>query len=337
MTLTHPFGVPAGATQMEFSITNLVIPGWPHVGSPLVIDVPGYRVTLKPLEDYEGTAQQLLRTSGTLRTAEAEIWPRPYGPITSRFAKATLDDVSSGLTLATGTKVSWISYRIGDRRVGHRSSVTKEFSATLHNLEWVLDLASAVPANMKNKDRAFVREMIDYFTDVTAPELFLETRSLTASTLLDALTNRYSRRVGYETYIKGTAWKKLRARLVDAIDAESTKFGLAGTLSGHVDNLRRYSFKERLVRLLDDKGLLHPDLDELTKVRNDLVHTGHFSGANHFESFKLLLWVSFAVLAKLADYPGAIKPIQARIFLDCLGKGPMLQFGCSVDLHSQMF
>jgi hypothetical protein len=219
-----------------------------------------------------------------------------------------MDQVCTGLSLATGTKVTWLSYRDKmDSLVGHRSSVTKDYSNRINVLGWTLDPPEAVQAYARSRPRRFFREMIDYFADVTAPGVYIQTKALTASTLLDALTNHYSAQARFENAVADPAWKKLRPILLAAIDAEFSKVGLAAPSVGKIEGLRRYSFREKLEKLLAEKGIPKPDLGQLIQIRDHLVHTGQFrDGGSHTDAFHLLLWTSYSVLARLAGYKGSM-------------------------------
>jgi hypothetical protein len=173
-----------------------------------------------------------------------------------------------------------------------------------------------VDAWITSSEKPYVRLMTDYFVDATNEAAYLETRILTAAALLDALTNHYAANHDFDFLIDDTNWTTLRPTLRKAIRDAAISKGfvqeVGRTLGANVNSLRRYAFADKLKKMLGDLALPTDSVDRVTAIRDSIVHTGSVSTKNRpFDDYRFLLWVPFAVLARLAGYqndiPGGVE------------------------------
>jgi hypothetical protein len=163
--------------------------------------------------------------------------------------------------------------------VEHYSSDAKPFSAFIPTQQWdtpvreTIDawFTAARPIQFEAKEIAvWIRQHLD----ACATELYLETRALSAATLLDVVAGRYS-----------TMWS---SQLPHEI-----------------------KFKKKLTRLLRDIGipLSKTRLSHIIMARNSLVHAGKFVTSEQdstYSEYKNLVRLGRSILLRLVGFPSTL-------------------------------
>jgi hypothetical protein len=307
MILEGPLHSKLKPTRLEFSVVNLAFSQSARSAAPLEAQVDGYSLRFSPVSDYEFTSKRLRRASGVAVTATCECERLDKSPANAKKAAEIVDSVCVALSLATGSKVTWINWRtigLADPGISmHRSSVTKPYGSTVLALGWRLNSTEAIKGWISVKGKDSLRPMIDYFLDAAGPGPYLETRALAAASLLDALTNHYSQQNGFDFLLEDSEWKKVRPAIRKALEKECKSLGVTPLLGANVNALRRRTFEEKLKRLLNDLKLPSAHIGDLVEARNVLVHSGRFlKESQPVNQYHLLLWTAFAVLARLTGY-----------------------------------
>jgi len=293
--------------SVTFAFVNFNF-GWAS-RTPLAVQAQfrQYHIRLAPIQGYDDAMRRASRTSGIEVTAKCTIRQVTGAFIRLQTAIRVADEISSALSLATGTKVAWIAYEADDAVWGHRSSVTKPYSSLLSLLYGSLDVPQMIAAWARTRDRPYLRSMIDYFMDATAAGVYRQTRALTAASLLDAVTDRWAEAHGHAWIVHDHDWNQARPKLGKYIREASKQLGLPNRLARNVNSLRRQPFRHRLERLLAALKLGPVDLDTIVAVRNQVVHTGTIpEGDAGRRAYQLLLALDLSILARLAGYKGVI-------------------------------
>jgi hypothetical protein len=303
-------GRPFRPTQIVFSLANLGLEQSASFPRSFETEIGDYSLRFEPVSDYSDIYKKLRQASGISATATCTV--RKPGGARLQLPKVAelVDNVCTPLSLATGTKVTWVSYS-ADNPYGavsvYRSSVTKPYSNVLTNLGWRLHLPALLDAWVTSSEKTYVRLMTDYFIDATNEEAYMETRILTAASLLDALTNHYAAQHDFDFIVNETEWTRLRPPLRKAMKQATISTGfpskLGEKLGANVNSLRRYPLAQKLSKMLDDLDLPTNSVDRVIAIRDSIVHAGSVTtGKEPFDDYRCLLWVPFAILARLAGY-----------------------------------
>ena len=294
----------------DFSVVNLVLPTWTLQEGAINLETQDHKFRIRPIEGYRDVARQLSglsRTSGVRITARSRVRRKDGRPLTVDEAIDATDELCLALSLCTGAKVNWITAENGQWYRRHAARVTKGYSSWIYNLDWTLSPQRALTAWSRNANRDYFGAMVDYFIDAAGRGPYIETRALTAASLLDAITGEYSRLSHIEKWVDDSTWSAARPNLVAAIDQAATSTGVAAPLSRGVDGLQRRSLRSRLRHLFRAHNLPAGRLQDIIEVRNDIVHYGRFpSNCDHVIAYELVLWTSFVVLARLIGYRGSL-------------------------------
>jgi len=295
------------SSRAVFSMVNLTSEPWERNDFPFSVSYGNYRLSFSPLPGYQQVVERLCRVPGTAVTARCVIERQDGAPIKPARAAQAVDSVSWALSLATGTKVVWSTYETasGDRL--HRSSTTRPYSHRLAALGWRLDVDEAVSSWERAGAKPHLRPMIDYFMDATAEGPYLQTKALTAASLLDALTNHWCVQNGLDLLVGDTLWRQAQPKLRRAIRQAAANHGIDESIAGNVKSLQRRPFADKLERLLRRLNIQSDHLRDLVRLRNSLVHDGDFPpGVDRVRSYHQLVWTDLAILARLAGYKSTI-------------------------------
>jgi len=294
--------------ELQFTLANLTAAQGLSWKTPISVIFGQYELELSPVAEYDTLVEKLRRASGIEWTANCVVRRINGGPIQPWRAVELIDSICTPLSLATGTKVTWLSYSSQSGTRGHRSSKTRPHSNLLHSLGWQLDLGDAITSWARVRRKPYLSRMTNYFLDAAGAGPYLETRALTAASLLDALTNHFSRQRGYDLMVDDAAWNTARPVLRRNIRDTCRSIGISSKINANVNALRRHPLSDKLRRLLGDLTLPSHPLNQVVEVRDQIVHYGGFPpNIEPFDAYRLVLWTGFAVLARLSGYSGAIQ------------------------------
>ena len=172
--------------------------------------------------------------------------------------------------------------------------------------------ASDFPKHVRVLSDQSLREHVDGFVDACKTSQSLETKGITAATLLDALAAQYAAARGKDRILSGNAFKKkVLPALHKAIDESSVSDDVKCQIKSFVLGGYRANMRNRVDLLSDNLSLCMSDdlKSRVIKIRNELVHKGSFSDNERgLADCDLLLWVNFALLCRLVGYQGELPP-----------------------------
>jgi hypothetical protein len=292
---------------VEVDVVNLVLPEWAFGGQQGVIELQdsSHTYSLSPIVEHKQIARQLMHSSQVAVTSVCKVVRRDFMPLKPLEAGEALGRLCPGISFATGNKVAWIAARTANARV-HRSHVVKGYSPWIYALDWLLPIEGVVGALLNCSEVDYFAAMIDAFIDAVGAGPFLETRTLAAASVLDALTGHYAASCGLTYYVDQPIWEGLRPDLKAAIKTVCEAAGISEPLDSSVEGLRRRTFRQLLKKLLDDHSLPVDRISEVIKIRNAIVHDGMFPAdlRDHGEAYKLMIWTTMTALARLLGYQG---------------------------------
>jgi hypothetical protein len=255
-----------------------------------------FRICISAADDYASRIGQLRRAGGAAQTAWCTIAAKEALPIKDYpfdEARTLADAVVEALSLASGTLVSW-HYCVGSASAGsktqhvHHAAVSKTFAQLVVYRGWFVRTADAVRAWLNQApDAKIAREDLRIYVrqhcDSCSEDAFLETRGLSAATLLDIVAGRYAEQTGADNFIAPNAWQSevLPAldRALQASDHLTAEQRVETTQN--VTHVYRRSFKRKLRKLLADLDvpIENSTLTRAITSRNALTHAGHFCSA----------------------------------------------------------
>ncbi len=297
---------------LNFSLASLVLPRWTLNESRLRFKTAGFRFSIRPVENYREIARQLERGSGDAITAVCRTRRDDQQPLTPDDAIRAVNDLCVALSLSIGSKVNWIVAEDEGWYRRHESRITKGYSNWINALDWTLSPQRSLTAWRGNSNQDYFRRMIEYFIDAAGRGPYIETRTLAAASLLDAVTGHYSQSVGRDMLVDDSAWRAIQPSIVESIDQITRGARVSETLSFGVEGLRRRSFRRRLRDLFVTHSLPTRRLNEIVEIRNHIVHYGRFPpNMKPADAYELVLWASFTVLARLVGYQGPLPEVPS--------------------------
>lgn len=282
--------------------------------TPIRISTRGWNIEFVPAPEYRSVAEGLRATGGVARTATCLV---------SRSGEATalalderlMDSLLFALSLLVGTKVVWLSSATHDEFqrpcIVHRASHTKPMSRELTRLNWQPELDPTLQ-NWLNRARpdeemTYQDQMIDFFLDALG-QTDMETRALTAASLIDALVTRWAERNGDDDLLSKQDWVELRGAMKSSIEGTaSIAEDLRLKLIAKLGELNRKSFQDRLAAMLVALDLPESGAEAVKNVRNRLVHAGRFPAkVAPSAGYTLLIGTAYAILLRSIGYAGDI-------------------------------
>lgn len=297
-----------------------------HPGD-LTIETAGHRIMISPADEYATRYARLRSYGGIAHTAWCEIVRVAEDEGLSASTYRLVDDLMTPLSLALGSPVSWhysvardFSGSVTD--VVHYSEFARPFSNVIVNNRLQSNFGEVVKAWFSNTGTgSFTRDdlaiRIRQHLDGCAPDTYLETRALSAATLLDVLAGRYAEIIGTANAVDPEEWRRtifpsLKAAL-DTADNLSAEQRIS--ITRNVEHQYRQSFRSNLRRLLSDTNITigNRPFEKVYKARNALVHTGHFSSGDRDSQqteYLNLLILSRNILLRLVGCTGDLHPLK---------------------------
>ena len=317
---------------VRFALYNFVV-GRQFRFRPGDINIEGkvFRAEIVAVDNYVSRAEELKHTHEFAHTAWCEVEPLRHvdGAFPLAAAADFVDVIADALSLASGTLVTWHNLVVRDwtgkeAQIVHRAAVSKRFSSLLVSRDWSISPRETINAWFKPRDETtFSREELRLYVrqhcEATQDQPFLETRGLSAATLLDVMAGRYAELTNAESSIDPVVWKKkVFPKLREALDRSDLTVQQKGTVIESIRHQYRTMFGVRLAKLLGDLELsIDPLVLRATlNSRNKLVHAGHFyqtdSSKHISEYFRLLLLGRCVLLAAV----GVENDLVNRLVLD---------------------
>lgn len=311
-TCTRGIGRVLPRLYLDFSLASLVLPRWTLNEGRLTLKTAKFKFRIRPVDNYREVARQLELGSGDAITAMCRTRRNDPQPLTPDDAIRAANDLCVALSLSTGSKVNWIVAEFEGQYRRHESRITKGYSNWINALDWTLSPQRCLTAWTGNSNQDYFRRMIEYFLDAAGRGPYIETRTLAAASLLDAITGHYSQSVGRDMLVDDSAWRAILPSIVESVDQIARNAGIPEILSAGVEGLHRRSFRQRLRDLFVAHSLPRRRLSEIVEIRNYIVHYGRFpSNMSHANAYKLVLWAGFSVLARLVGYQGPLPEVPS--------------------------
>ena len=322
-----------GYYKARFLVSNLLWNGdFRRQPESLELKVQDFKVEVKPIDDYVEVAQRLESMNGVEPTAH--IWvqssPRALQPL--EIYQILMEDLLYVLRLVTGNKIDWYYGETYDdqkenpvERV-HKYATPGPYSNTISFERLGGSQESALPKlNLDSLTKAFFNKsghvldrdtmnpLINQFTTSCDKTLYLESRGLIASTLIELIAAKYAKKKGTHEVVSrsqfmGEVYPKLKEAIEDTSLSEDTK----GEVESHVRGAYRSSFRRKL-RVLNDEfelGLDEAQIDRIVRTRNALVHEGTYPSSTDdggsLADYELITWINLCALCKLLGYSGQL-------------------------------
>ncbi len=229
------------------------------------------------------------------------------------------------LRLWCGNKLDWLNGSGLDDLHGnpiervYKHGVINNFSNTLLNLGWFLDLRALTEAffgieAVEKLEK--LKNFIDYFSDVCARGPFLETKAPAAATLLDALTLMHASDNEHDLILCEEDFQKnVLPKLKDTIEGLDLPLKIKEPMKQALQLVHRTSFRSRLLQLSHslDLGLEKPVQNIVIATRNKLVHDGKFpinKKVSSWTAYQCLLSTDYAILCRLTGYSGPLPSLS---------------------------
>lgn len=305
--------------EIKFSLVNLRRDQGGVEFRPFTINLGGYTFDFAGVADYSSVIKRIRATTETRVTSFCMVTKADgfFVPLAIRW----MDYICSLLSLARGNKVTWIRYDATDSKTGkaysmHRTPKTKPFGMQMSivGFEPDLDICAAhwSDSKLSRGNRDYLVRRIDYFLDALNPGQFLQGNALAAAALVDALANHHASVTETEFKVNDeSAWKALRKELEKCVKEKSKPYAV--NLTESLEELRRFTFRAKLTKLLDDLGLASDIINELKPIRDELVHKGDFppntNRRGRGRAYAVLVWTAFTVLMRLSGYKDDIQAL----------------------------
>jgi len=302
--------------QYRFGVVNFEFTG----NHPAKLKTPWGIAIVNPVPDYKDVIDRIKAQKSISVTCEVVAEPSADMELVEVTSK--LDELCHLLSLARGTKITWINSEecIEDgeaRRIILRNAVTWPFSSLplidpQNHQDIVLFIEKVYPAYLKLRDSYNLDIAIEQYLDAKRGTAYLETRALAAVSLLDFLQGRYASPRSLDKIVSNFGnekKRKLRIHLKEYLKElfPCTDGSTLNEMAEKVPELNRRSYLNLLVLWTCD---LEVDMsqDELSRVkdtRNSLVHGAKFSSSDSSgktrEYFRIIRLIN-QVFLKLLGY-----------------------------------
>lgn len=293
-----------------------------HQYLDLELSTPWGLAIIDPVPDYKDVIQRIKAQKGISVTCKVTV--KPLISMELEEVASKLDELCRLLSLARGTKINWVNAESIDSSgnptyIILKQSVTWPFSSLplidpRNPQDTALFIEKVYPAYLKLRDSYNLNIAIEQYLDAKRATAYLETRALTAVSLLDFLQGQYAFQHGLNkisSKFSKDKLKKLRIHLEDYLvellpDIDGS---VLSEMVEKVPELNRRSYLNLLILWACDLKL-DISKDELTKIkdtRNSLVHGAKFlsgdSTGKTREYFRIIRLID-QVFLKLLGYDG---------------------------------
>ncbi|MBF0291942.1 MAG: hypothetical protein HQK86_07265 [Nitrospinae bacterium] len=320
----------------RFHLTNLIFVGTEKFvaenGSYMLylpIKILGLKLGIYPVSDYKEQKNIIDATRQSRVTAFVEI---PTNDWNIFDAKIMMDNLCWLLSFARGTKINWIcatGFNLDNKITisEYRSAITWNYTGlsaigsqpleSENRLELMNFIESSYELFSNLRKEYSIQETIDTIVFAKIGNGFLEFRGMLLSTAIDGFRARWATKNKREFIFDKADFTKRKSKLEKAVVAtfESLVNGDSNKdkrrqLYEKVKELNRRSFFDILKELNKSMsvGLEDSQMDHFKDNRNELVHSGRFSGnrdddleAYKNEFWKILAFADRLILGLLGD------------------------------------
>ncbi|MCX6345309.1 MAG: hypothetical protein NT018_09600 [Armatimonadetes bacterium] len=330
---------------LKFGLTNLELHGTEIIDhrigsaySKLPLRLPlknGIReIEIWPLPHYALCMMELQAKKEICVTCEAIV--PVHGGFDSAQVQEMISDLCYILSVARGIKVQWVycdSYDNSDRLLSrtHHNRVTRPYS----NLRVVRAIDAGGDSTKQLIENAFpifsTRKTqyrldsgtIDMYLDAKSEQDFIETRGAKMVVAIEALKNvaicnKMAEYILEPTIFKNCLKPRIKSDMCKILKEAQIDVPLRKTIYGNIEGLNRKPFRDLIVHLFNEVGLIvsENDITRFVNNRNSLIHTGNFfcngdnpAGIKEYKETQNLAIYEFFFLLNFLD----------KIFLRMLG------------------
>lgn len=292
----------------------------------LTKDFLGFNFAFVARDDYRDAMTVIRRVGAPMHSADCQVSKYGGSEFEIKDATSGLQELLMLAQLDSGSKVNWAFYNAFDKHQWpverfHAPSVIRPFSNVVLVHEWWVDLSSLIDDYIVHRNDLLVSPQelairIDHYCDASSTQVALETRGLSAATLLDSLANRHAELTNSQYVLPEEEWEEVEPRLQRLMSGFlSGERGVTGTqreqLLSSLKGANRRTFRNRLRNILKDLEVpvSKQMQSDIVDYRNALVHSGRFSSANRelwTTELWALLWTCRSILLRLSGYQGAL-------------------------------
>lgn len=313
-----------------------------RVPEPLKMRALDFDVVVAPMDDYLEKAQRLARTHGIEPTARVSVEIQQGGKMHMQGFADFMDDLVYTFRLLTGNLVDWYYGEAvqngSDKPVEriHKYAVTGPYSNTIQfralrsgyqSLVPKVDIAEFTAAFFNDAERvlgrAALKPLINQLTNACADTLYLESRGMLASTLIELIAAKYAHaKGGSEVIPKRDFETNILPKLKEAVGNVAIARRAKDKIKSHLQGAYRSSLRRKLQQLNkgENVGLSYKDISRIVNVRNELVHEGTY-GSNvedggWIADYTHLIWASLVALCRLTGYRGQLPQLREGFRLE---------------------
>jgi len=301
-----------------------------HLYLDLELRTPWGLIIVDPVPDYKDVIARIKAQKSISVTCELVAKPSEVTELHGVASK--MDELCRLLSLARGTKITWITaeecMKDGKaHRIILRNAVTRPFSSLplidpRNPQDTALFIEKVYPSYLKLRDSYNLNIAIEQYLDAKRETVYLETRALTAVSLLDFLQGRYASPRGLDKIASFSDKEQKQIRLCLKRTMESLRPNIHGdkfkevlgedTLQEMMEKtseLDRRSYLNMLKLWAQDLKLdiSEDELSEVKHTRNTLVHGAKFQLSDPInktrEYFRVIRLID-QVFLKLLGYDG---------------------------------
>ena len=320
-------------SRARFLISNML---WHRSSTkapePISLAVPGYRLSVTAIDDYQDAADRLTHGRGVEPTAWVCV--ETAGDDTKEIDdfRLLMDDLVFLFRLVTGNLVDWYygeTYVCAEQepveRV-HKYTTPTSYSSTIRfehkrsgymYLHPKLDLCELATAYFDQSGYKLspkeLKTLTNQFTTACGDSDFFESSGLLASTLTELIVSRVAS-ANQNSNI--TSRRHYKSRILPALNEAVINLDLAReeriSILQHIAGAYRKSFRHKLEALRDEceLPLSDSDIGLIVHTRNALVHKGTFHSSAEDggwgNDYGILVWTNLIALCRLLGYTGEL-------------------------------
>lgn len=306
-----------GLVNFEFMGNKIKTDGLRTSWDILELNLEGKTVEIHKMSDNEGNLAHIATRGETKVTSEALM--QIDGETQIEGVILVVETVCRILSFARGTKINWIYYDCYDEDGNKTSSFhANKITRRLSGLRVIDDsnhddtasfVEQAYTAYSQRDDTKSLNIALEEYLGAKTDALYLEARALLAIVVIELLGNLYTVRNHMESIVGNSKFNKIERALNPIIDRSCYELGLPDHLRQEIKykigELNRYSFRTVVNNMMGELGIsIEPQLNELIKTRNSLVHRASFATTEYWSEYTLLIGILDRVFLNIFNYDG---------------------------------
>ncbi len=283
------------------------------------------KMIIEKMPDYEEIMRNLKALQGIEPTCEILLELSQGDDI--KWATNIVDSVCMILSLAKGTKITWIYLDGFDTNNAkcytlHKYGITRPYAGVSESIigsmppEDITELIhEAIPRYPVLNNDYKLGQVIDIYLEGKRPNSFLESKALAAIQAMELLVGIYAKKRDLIFIVDEKVFSSNLKEMANEIRevfklilGESYVSDICGENNEKLAGLNRLSFRQGLRNLFSQFGLIVNSqiLNQIILTRNALVHGGSFNTTNRIQEYHRLISITGRLLLKMLGYEGYI-------------------------------